>query len=513
MVVLDLKMAQSMGLSSRQASLVGAGDFRREKSKMKKASVSTNTDSEENSDNEENSGQNKGSISRQNTNGSVSMSRSSSNLSRAVRKASHLYLQDKNITRVSPQISKLKNLKVLYLYDNKLESAETLYYAQSLSHVYLMNNELRSTRGFSKLRNLEKLYLSGNKIEVVEDLILNPLEQDYDPKLKELHLESQNLPPGHSLIFDPQCLSNLAYSLQVLNISSNNITSVEPILETCHKSLDKFYASNNNIKTLDLNEKITFPYLSVVHLKGNPMQKKLGSKKYRQKLVVTFSRLRDLDNQEISNFERKWHESFSAQMKKRQAFKLQQSKSVSEETQNINHDQNQPKYYQTNGSTSAENFNITRQDSMINFGTESADNLLTQKLSSQSTLDLAPPVPEHWRKKGLPGGRNQFDRILEKARVSAHERILKQTSRKQLNLLEANKKFESGHGFEGQAGDFDAQNLNTKREASDFQSKLREQQAEEDEVVNEEMELERKILNLSAMKLAPMEDYRMQGDN
>lgn len=506
MVLLDLKMVQTLGLSSRQASLVGAGDFRREKSRIK----STLQDSDQEDD----------PLNNQATD--PSLSRSSSTLSRAVRKASHLYLQDKNITKISPQISKLKNLKVLYLYDNKLKSAETLYYASNLTHVYLMNNGLTSTKGFSKLKNLEKLYLASNKIEVVEDLLANPLEQEYDPKLKELHLENQILPAGHSLIFDPQCLANLAYSLRVLNISKNNVTSVDAILETCHKSLDKFYASDNQIKTLSLDshapshigkKDLDFPYLSVVHLKGNPIQKKMGSKKYRQKLVVKFRNLKDLDNHEISTFERRWHESFSLQLQKRADLKAKNSKSLSEEASA--HD---PSYSFTQqaqeAALAADPMNITRQDSTINFGTESADNLLSQKLSSLSAMDLAPPVPEHWRKKGLPGGRNQFDKILEKARLQAHERILSQTTKKHLNLQEANRKLAEMKVAD--AGDHSHSLIqNTKR---DFQNKLggsgefgdADKNRQED-VLNEEREIERKILNLSAMKLAP--DYNMHGDN
>lgn len=402
-------------------------------------------------------------------------------------------------------------MKVLYLYDNKLETAETLWYASNLTHVYLMNNKLTTTRGFSKLRKLEKLYLANNRIEVIEDLILNPLDQDYEPKLKELHIENQILPKGHSLIFDPQCLSYLAYSLQVLNISNNNIKSVENILETCHKSLDKFYASSNNIKTLSINEKITFPYLQVVHLKNNPIQKKLGSKKYRQTLVVKFSSLKDLDDNEISNFERKWHESFSQQMAKRKAAAAANAQSRSEEavsgypSESVLEQQLRAASQHSNTHTNMGLLPENKEESMINF--ESSENLLQQKISSMSTTDIAPPVPEHWRKKGLPGGRNQFDKILEKARLQAHERILKQTSQKQYNLAEANRKLSETNA----SNDFGLGDaiVNQKKGLVDFQSRV-----QGGEIVNEVNDLPDRKINLSAMRLAPIDDFsNMQGDN
>ena len=84
MVLLDLNLAASQGLSSRQnSSLSGGGD-----SLLKE------------------------------------MVEDDEKIKLLMKKVTHLYLQGKNITKISPAINKLRNLSTLYLYDNKISNGK-----------------------------------------------------------------------------------------------------------------------------------------------------------------------------------------------------------------------------------------------------------------------------------------------------------------------------------------------------------------------------------------------------
>ena len=151
-------------------------------------------------------------------------------------------------------LSLCKNLSVLYLYDNSIKKIENLGFAVNLTHVYLQKNNITKIEGLQNLRRLTKLwvqlfrnvvmfihnwtdyqnwlvyldvmhfysekyfinymffsfcrYLGHNQITVVEGL--ENLEN-----LSELHVESQQLPVGEKLLFDPRSLK--AISVNILN--------------------------------------------------------------------------------------------------------------------------------------------------------------------------------------------------------------------------------------------------------------------------------------------------------
>ena len=81
-----------------------------------------------------------------------------------------LKIKNKNIQKLSPEISKLKNLKTLYLFRDKLTSIP---------------------KEIGKLENLETLILSSNKLESL------PKEIGNLKKLKKISLKhnNQNLYP------------------------------------------------------------------------------------------------------------------------------------------------------------------------------------------------------------------------------------------------------------------------------------------------------------------------------
>nr|XP_032810786.1 protein phosphatase 1 regulatory subunit 42 isoform X3 [Petromyzon marinus] len=152
----------------------------------------------------------------------------------------HLHLGEKDIEHVE-DLSACRNLAVLYLYDNRLSRMPNLAFASHLTHLYLQNNALERMEGLASLRHLSKLYLGGNSISVVEGV-------EMLSELTELHLENQHLPPGEKLLFDPRCLSTLAGSLCVLNVSGNGLEELQEL--TCLSHMMQFMACENQLTDL-----------------------------------------------------------------------------------------------------------------------------------------------------------------------------------------------------------------------------------------------------------------------
>uniref|UniRef100_A0A8C8ABV5 Protein phosphatase 1 regulatory subunit 42 n=1 Tax=Otus sunia TaxID=257818 RepID=A0A8C8ABV5_9STRI len=182
--------------------------------------------------------------------------RSEEDFGRYLRKITHLNLSDKNIDAIG-DLSLCKNLRVLYLYDNQISQIQNLDFASNITHLYLQNNCISCIENLSLLKNLEKLYLGGNCITVVEGL-------DKIERIRELHIESQHLPLGEKLLFDPRSLRSLA--------------DLEVVLNKWTK-----------LRRMDLT--------------GNPICQK---PKYRDRIVVQSRTLESLDGKEIKEMERQF---------------------------------------------------------------------------------------------------------------------------------------------------------------------------------------------------------------
>ncbi|XP_045416516.1 protein phosphatase 1 regulatory subunit 42 isoform X2 [Lemur catta] len=177
-------------------------------------------------------------------------------ISQWLKKITHINFSDKNIDAIE-DLSLCKNLSVLYLYDNRIRQIINLNYATNLTHLYLQNNCISYIENLTSLKKLEKLYLGGNYIAVIEGL-------EGLKELRELHVESQRLPLGEKLLFDPRTLQSLADLEYLLN------------------KLTKLWK-------MDLN--------------GNPVCLK---PKYRDKLILVSKSLEFLDGKEIKNVERQF---------------------------------------------------------------------------------------------------------------------------------------------------------------------------------------------------------------
>ncbi|XP_046497630.1 protein phosphatase 1 regulatory subunit 42 isoform X1 [Equus quagga] len=235
--------------------------------------------------------------------------------SQYLKKITHINFSDKNIDAIE-DFSLCKNLSVLYLYDNRISQITNLNYATNLTHLYLQNNCISCIENLRSLRKLEKLYLGGNYIAVIEGL--EGLEG-----LRELHVESQRLPLGEKLLFDPRTLHSLAKSLSTLNISNNNIDDIRDleILE----NLNQLIAVNNqvlHVKDLEflLNKLIK---LWKMDLNGNPVCLR---PKYRDRLILVSKSLEFLDGKEIKNMERQFLMNWKASKDARKISKKRNSK-------------------------------------------------------------------------------------------------------------------------------------------------------------------------------------------
>ncbi|XP_044862302.1 protein phosphatase 1 regulatory subunit 42 isoform X3 [Mauremys mutica] len=205
-------------------------------------------------------------------------------------------LQENRPSDTKDDLSLCRNLNVLYLYDNQIRQIHNLCFASNLTHLYLQNNCISCIENLTSLKKLEKLYLGGNYITVVEGL--ETLEE-----LRELHVESQRLPLGEKLLFDPRTLHSLAKSLSVLNISNNNIDELGEL--ALLENISHFIAVDNqlhHVKDLEfvLNK---WTKLCRMDLKGNPVCRK---PKYRDRLIIQSKTLESLDGKEIKEMERQF---------------------------------------------------------------------------------------------------------------------------------------------------------------------------------------------------------------
>uniref|UniRef100_A0A8B9TG66 Protein phosphatase 1 regulatory subunit 42 n=1 Tax=Anas platyrhynchos TaxID=8839 RepID=A0A8B9TG66_ANAPL len=238
------------------------------------------------------------------------MNRKEEDFGQYLRKTTHLNLSDKSIDAIG-DISLCRNLRVLYLYDNRISQIQNLGFASNITHLYLQNNCISCIENLSSLKNLEKLYLGGNYITVVEGL--DKLEE-----IRELHIESQHLPLGEKLLFDPRSLRSLAKSLSVLNISNNNIDDLEELAVL--ENLSHLRAVDNQLQHMkDLEAVLNkWPKLRRMDLAGNPICHK---PKYRDRIVVQSQTLEFLDGKEIKEMERQflmnWKASKAARKKSR----------------------------------------------------------------------------------------------------------------------------------------------------------------------------------------------------
>lgn len=237
-------------------------------------------------------------------------------LVQCLKKITHVNFSDRNIDSID-DLSLCKNLSVLYLYDNRISQVTNLNYTTNLTHLYLQNNCISCIENLSSLKKLEKLYLGGNYIAVVEGL--EGLEE-----LRELHVESQRLPLGEKLLFDPRTLRSLAKSLSTLNISNNNIDDIKDL--EMLENLNHLIAVDNQLMHVKDLEVLLRKLMKLwkMDLNGNPVCLK---PKYRDRLILMSKSLEFLDGKEIKNLERQFLMNWKASKKAKKISKRRRNRS------------------------------------------------------------------------------------------------------------------------------------------------------------------------------------------
>jgi len=191
----------------------------------------------------------------------TSLTKSSSESNESyLKRVTHLHLQGKRI-RTIDNIDKCTNLKVLYLYDNQIEIIENLDFASNLQYLQLQCNNIKELPELP-MSSLTKIYLDENEIAYTTGL-------ENCGKLEELHISKQRLPSFTSLQFDPLSLNAISKTLQVLEISGNGISLLNPFA-VLH-NLRKLFAANNQVVDLaEIESIICLSKLAEAIFIGNP---------------------------------------------------------------------------------------------------------------------------------------------------------------------------------------------------------------------------------------------------
>ena len=200
----------------------------------------------------------------------------------------HLHLQMKKL-RMIENLDICVALKVLYLYDNKIKTIENLDFAKNLGYLYLENNLISELPTITNVK-LKKLYLDENQISIISGL-------EELANLEVLSVSRQRIPRNDFLKFDIVSLAAISRSLEVLDISGNNLSSLQPFTQLYN--LRKLFCADNNIENLaEIESVVCLPELVEVNFKRNPV---CSLRKYRDYVIGSASEsLREFDDTPVT---------------------------------------------------------------------------------------------------------------------------------------------------------------------------------------------------------------------
>ncbi|KAG9401668.1 hypothetical protein AC1031_009522 [Aphanomyces cochlioides] len=226
-----------------------------------------------------------------------------------LKRLTHLTLTGKKLTTID-LVAKCPNVRVLYLYDNKITNAQPLASLRLVTHVHLQRNRLTKMEHLDSLAHLEKLYLDNNEIGSLQGL-------DDCTALLELHLANQTK-LNHPFTFDHESVAAIAPTLRVLNLSNCNIHDARPLQAL--RRLEQLDLSRNHISEIeDVFGLVGSLYcLRELDLTNNHVN---ATPKYREHTIVFSQKtLEILDKKPIDSKQRSMMQSHIAfKHKKRQA--------------------------------------------------------------------------------------------------------------------------------------------------------------------------------------------------
>ncbi|KAF0684335.1 hypothetical protein As57867_023576, partial [Aphanomyces stellatus] len=224
-----------------------------------------------------------------------------------LKRVTHLTLSNKKLTAIGGTVlDSCKNVKVLYLYDNKITAIDGLASLRNLTQLHLQRNRITKMDNLDPLVHLEKLYLDGNHITCLEGLRHCTL-------LQELHLANQT-PTDRATEFswETSSLHAIAPTLRLLDVSNCNVHSTAAL--TCLGHLDTLDLSRNHIREMEDVYGLVGALRSLreLNLTNNHVN---ATPKYREHTVIfSHATLETLDKKPIESKQR-------AMMQKHVAYK------------------------------------------------------------------------------------------------------------------------------------------------------------------------------------------------
>jgi hypothetical protein len=159
---------------------------------------------------------------------------------------SHLHLQSKRLRNLE-KLDACVGLKCIYANGNLLTVMPKLEHQHHLTHLYLMDNAIRSMGHGPEVQplspGLQCLKLDQNELSCVENLWGLP-------HLETLSVANQRCPAdAPPLSFDLDSLSSVGATLTNLNISGNGLVELMPIIHPLPR-LKRLNASKNELRNL-----------------------------------------------------------------------------------------------------------------------------------------------------------------------------------------------------------------------------------------------------------------------
>lgn len=245
----------------------------------------------------------------------------------------HLHLSGCKLLDDVAAVTICGNLRVLYLYENRLTSLGGLVGLERLTHLYAQDNRIESLDDFECPPNLLQLHLGGNRLSEIsglhtctclDELHLNgqtppavappspdedeadAVELEDDASTKKDATSAAAAPPALALprlTIAPESLMAIAPTLQKLVVSSCHLDDdgLEPVVVL--QRLVSLNVRHNHLESLGRLQQLLLrlPCLQRLDLEGNPL---VDSPKLRERLIVASDSLASVDDKPIKANER-----------------------------------------------------------------------------------------------------------------------------------------------------------------------------------------------------------------
>lgn len=280
----------------------------------------------------------------------------------------HLNLNGLRLTGDVAAIVACKNLRVLYVYDNRLTSLRGLGGLERLTHLYAQDNRIVSLHDFEAPAGLQQLHLGGNCLSLIGGL-------ETCTCLTELHIGGQKPPAdvnaaiipaapsggevkgdeesgaaspasaasgsqepvasAPALAIEPQSLIAISQTLRKLVAAHDHISDddLEPVVML--QSLTSLDVRGNALESIGRLQQILLrlPCLTSLGIRDNPL---VTAPKLRERLIVASHTLADIDGRAVKPNERAFLEQLAQRQGSAGAGRAGDSKEGSSRTASAN---------------------------------------------------------------------------------------------------------------------------------------------------------------------------------